>query len=334
MADLNPVHQMVSSCTGAIITSLFMTPFDVVKVRLQAQQHAELSRTCFLYCNGLMDHLCKCAPTICTHPEHPTPWYSRPIPVHLNGTVDAFVKISRLEGIPSLWSGLSPTLIVAVPNTIIYFFTYEQLRTAFLKYLPGQGDNPSSVAGGVAGGLARVWSVSVVSPFELVRTKMQASSISYRELTKVLRTQVTNNGIVSLWRGWVPTVLRDVPFSVLYWMTYEEQKNLMNQQQPSFKFTLWAGAVSGGIAGTLTLPLDVIKTHRQIALENSKKSSSTRHLLQEIYRRQGVRGLFSGLVPRLAKVMPACAVMISSYEYAKKFFRQRQQQQQLSRVAQ
>ena len=37
-----------------------MTPLDVVKIRLQAQQKAMLSNKCFLYCNGLMDHLCSC----------------------------------------------------------------------------------------------------------------------------------------------------------------------------------------------------------------------------------------------------------------------------------
>ena len=35
-------------------------------------------------------------------------WFNRP--KYFNGTVDAIVKISRLEGVSSLWSGLSPTL--------------------------------------------------------------------------------------------------------------------------------------------------------------------------------------------------------------------------------
>lgn len=326
MSDLKPIHQMVSSCTGAVITAIFMTPFDVVKVRLQAQQRAELNRSCFVYCNGLMDHICKCAQSICTNP-----WYNRPVPVQLNGTLDAFVKISRREGVQSLWSGLPPTLIVAVPNTVIYFTTYEQLRTTLHKNLFGDRKDPPSWLGGMSGGLARLWAVTVVSPFELVRTKMQAESITYKELVKVLQMQVINTGIVSLWRGWVPTVLRDVPFSVIYWYSYEKQKIVMNQQQPTFDFTLVAGAISGGIAGTLTLPLDVIKTHRQIEIgekelfsDNARSSGSTKQMLQNIYRQQGVRGLFSGLVPRLAKVMPACAVMISTYEYAKRLFRKHQ----------
>lgn len=102
------------------------------------------------------------------------------ITIKQNHFQDAFVKISRQEGIQSLWSGLPPTLVVAVPNTVIYFTSYEQLRAKFHQFAPEEAGGPPSWAGGLAGGLARVWSVTVVSPFELVRTKMQAKSMSYR----------------------------------------------------------------------------------------------------------------------------------------------------------
>jgi hypothetical protein len=52
--------------------------------------------------------------------------YNRP--KYFNGTFDAFVKISRVEGVSSLWSGLSPTLVLAVPTTVVYFTTYELLK--------------------------------------------------------------------------------------------------------------------------------------------------------------------------------------------------------------
>lgn len=41
---------------------------------------------------------------------------------------DAFYKITKFEGVPALWSGLCPTLVLAVPCTVIYFVCYEQLR--------------------------------------------------------------------------------------------------------------------------------------------------------------------------------------------------------------
>lgn len=62
-----------------------MTPLDVVKVRLQAQQkNADIMKKCFLYCNGLMDHICPCISS-----NEPTNirslWYSKP--GHFSGTL-------------------------------------------------------------------------------------------------------------------------------------------------------------------------------------------------------------------------------------------------------
>ena len=137
----------MSNATGAgsLVVSLFMTPLDVVKIRLQAQERFH-AKKCFLYSNGLMDHLCPRTngdpPTRALHTAQvrlqemnhfrllrhilyiilqfkmesiyhhqeicDCKWYNRP--KYFTGTADALVKISRLEGISSLWSGLSPTL--------------------------------------------------------------------------------------------------------------------------------------------------------------------------------------------------------------------------------
>lgn len=58
-----------------------------------------------------------------------------------------------------------------------------------------------------------VGAVTVISPLELVRTKMQSRRRPYRELLACIRWAVAQHGVLSLWRGWGPTVLRDVPFS-------------------------------------------------------------------------------------------------------------------------
>uniref|UniRef100_A0A6A7FT82 Solute carrier family 25 member 40-like isoform X2 n=1 Tax=Hirondellea gigas TaxID=1518452 RepID=A0A6A7FT82_9CRUS len=329
MASASARQQMTASGTGALITSIFMTPLDVVKVRLQAQQRLQLNRRCFLYCNGLMDHICSCQPS----PAHnQRQWYSRAMPAPITGTLDGLMKIWRYEGISSLWSGLPPTLLVAVPNTIIYFTAYEQIRQLLQHYSNGSSKNTSQQSWwvpGVAGGVARVWSVTLCSPVELVRTKLQASRMMYKELLVQMGRELKHEGPRSLWRGWVPTVLRDVPFSVMYWVGYEHLKRLGGQtEHPSVPFTIMAGSLAGGLAATVTLPLDVVKTHKQIAIGNGSSSggfsladSSTLEHLRSIHRQQGVRGLFAGLGPRLVKVMPACAIMISSYEYVKRQLR-------------
>lgn len=40
---ISPLQQMVASGAGAVVTSLFMTPLDVVKVRLQSQRPSAAS---------------------------------------------------------------------------------------------------------------------------------------------------------------------------------------------------------------------------------------------------------------------------------------------------
>ena len=121
--ELSPQQQMASSAAGAVTVSLLMTPLDVVKIRLQSQERL-FAKKCFLYSTGLMDHLCArtngdpparqlhTAQEICD-----CKWYNRPR--YFNSTADAFVKIARTEGLPSLWSGLSPTLVTHLYITMI-----------------------------------------------------------------------------------------------------------------------------------------------------------------------------------------------------------------------
>ncbi|KAK7939962.1 hypothetical protein WMY93_003288 [Mugilogobius chulae] len=335
-AAISPVQQMLASGTGALLTSVMVTPLDVVKIRLQAQQtpfhkasasdSAAWGRVlhpskwkCFLYCNGLMDHV-----YVCQNGSHCSSWYKTP--THFSGTLDAFVKITRYEGLRSLWSGLPPTLVMAVPATVIYFTCYDQLRD-FLRF--GLGFQGSHIPL-VAGALARLGAVSVISPLELVRTKLQSRRLSYRELTVCMRSAVAQDGLLSLWRGWGPTVLRDVPFSALYWFNYELVKaELCDRYRtpPNFSISFTSGAVSGAIAAILTLPFDVVKTRRQIQLGEMdslgvipRKTSSTWQIMKEIQTSLGYRGLFAGFMPRVIKVAPACAVMISTYEFGKAFF--------------
>uniref|UniRef100_A0A8C7YFS5 Mitochondrial glutathione transporter SLC25A39 n=1 Tax=Oryzias sinensis TaxID=183150 RepID=A0A8C7YFS5_9TELE len=297
VAAISPVQQMLASGTGALLTSLFVTPLDVVKIRLQAQQTPFHQGKCFLYCNGLMDHI-----YVCQNGTSCSTWYKKP--THFSGTLDAFVKITRHEGLRTLWSGLPPTLVMAVPATIIYFTCYDQLRD-FLRF--GVGLQGSFVPL-LAGALARLGAVTVISPLELIRTKMQSRKLSYSELRVCIRSAVARGGPLSLWRGWGPTILRDVPFSGLYWFNYELVKAQLCEQcgttQANFSISFTAGAVSGAAAAVLTLPFDVVKTRRQIQLGEM----------------DSLGGLCSHIRPLVIKVAPACAVMISSYEFGKAFF--------------
>lgn len=85
-----------------------VTPFDVVKIRLQSQKVPLVKGKCFLYCNGLMDHLCTCL----NGPSNNGYWYKRKVPGHYKGTVVG-VFINRRT-----WSGRSRHIIYAITKKI------------------------------------------------------------------------------------------------------------------------------------------------------------------------------------------------------------------------
>ena len=211
----------------------------------------------------------------------------------------------------------------------------------------------SLIASLTAGALARAISATLVTPLELLRTRLQASSAlssadSFSGNLRALRSQVHADGITVLWRGLGSTLWRDVPFSALYFAGYEAMKRAMTGgglgeghakgHGEEFTIAFISGATSGTIAAVATHPFDLVKTRLQAARSTPNSSSnsasasfrqagragramptSTTAIVRSIYAAEGVQGLFRGLSPRVAKVAPACGVMIASFEVVGRF---------------
>lgn len=272
-----------------------------------------------------------------------------------NSTLDGLRKISRNEGILTLWRGLSPTLAMAVPANVIYFAGYDWLRTSQVSPMANRVSD--TYAPLVAGSTARVGAAICVSPIEMLRTRMQASSARESGVLRAtiggLREMVSNEGYRSLWRGLSLTLWRDVPFSAFYWWGYEYGRDQLHQARersrphdPSnprprsrselshravLTDSFIAGASAGAIAALTTTPFDVGKTRQQTLLHspegahmsaeqlrNLPENRTMPRFLLHIFQTEGVAGLFKGWAARCLKVAPACAIMISSYEIGKK----------------
>ena len=197
--------------------------------------------------------------------------------------------------------------------------TYDHLLNVVLPpLLPSQTFTPLA-----AGVLARTTIAAVMSPLELIRTNLQSTPRS-PEIPNTLRSTLTSisylarsQGLRHLWRGFSPTLWRDVPFSGIYWASYESLKDVFAFHGFSGAWVAFiSGAVSGTTAALITSPFDVLKTRRQSLIMSSPKSKavSTLSLLEEIVRVEGSRALFAGIGPRIAKIAPACGIMISSFE--------------------
>jgi solute carrier family 25 protein 39/40 len=122
-----------------------------------------------------------------------------------------------------------------------------------------------------------------------------------------------------MWTGLGPTILRDTPFSAVYWMAFEYFKKKLGQGADlstvnTFTVAFVSGALSGALAATATTPIDVIKTRIQADTVHLSMTQTSKL----IYQQDGWVGFFRGYVPRIARVAPACAIMISSYELIKR----------------
>lgn len=307
---------------GGALSAFFVTPLDVVKARLQAQQRYPLPLNPIVVSNvgvGGFGTSAAAAP--------------QQLP-RLLSTVDGLVRIAKVEGVTSLWRGLQPTLVMAIPASAMYFTIYDSLKTQLRSQWLGQDDGRGLILAPMIAGLgARVVTSTTFSPLEMARTFLQASSTS--ALSEV-STAVRSGGVGVLWRGLVPTLWRDAPFSAIYWALYEWTKHRVitprvnasytfhegQQLAPAKPFVIdfLSGASSGMIAALVTTPLDVVKTLMQMSVESRRAGMMS--ILREIYANYGMRGLFAGAVPRTVRAAPSCAIMISSYEVCMRYFRQ------------
>eukprot|EP01126_Amoeba_proteus_P007536 TRINITY_DN12706_c0_g1_i2.p1 TRINITY_DN12706_c0_g1~~TRINITY_DN12706_c0_g1_i2.p1 ORF type:complete len:219 (-),score=20.58 TRINITY_DN12706_c0_g1_i2:63-719(-) len=211
---------------------------------------------------------------------------------------------------------------MTVPGVTMYFTLYEYLLKRWsLPFL--------------AGAVARTLSVFVTSPFEMLRTYRQSKTCS-KSMSSVTRYLIKKRGYMGLWTGTWPTLCRDVPFSAIYWTLLEKIKSkattlttdagFQESGHLFFNLTFFAACLSGSISAFLVTPADVIKTRQQMLIDSTSVSGEIaandrpplRDVARDLWAREGIQGFFRGVGPRVARIAPSCALMISSYESCKR----------------
>lgn len=123
----------------------------------------------------------------------------------------------------------------------------------------------------LAGGAAGAGQVIVTNPLEITKIRLQMQGELAKEGVQVARgivPIVRSLGIVGLYRGAGACLLRDAPFSLIYFTSYAHLKKDLfgegkNGKQLSNLETLLAAGMGGMPAAYLTTPADVVKTRLQ-----------------------------------------------------------------------
>lgn len=154
------------------------------------------------------------------------------------------------------------------------------------------------------------------------RMQIKNSSKMYRSMFDCAKYVYRTEGLGAFYVSYPTTLSMTVPFTALQFLAYESISTTMNPSKTYDPYThCIAGAVAGGCAAGLTTPMDVIKTMLQT------RGTATDPELRAVngfvagckllYRREGFRGFFKGVRPRIVTTMPSTAICWSAYEFSK-----------------
>lgn len=346
--DMRFLERSFSAAGAAVLSAILVNPLDVAKTRLQAQAAGVpyshplsnvMSRMAYFGPNMLFADL-RCSPSCPRVGIHGTVAICPPDCFQYKGTWDVFYKIIRQEGFARLWRGTNAGLALAVPTVGIYLPCYDIFRNWLEEFTAENASSLTVYVPLVAGSLARSLACATCYPIELARTRMQAfkeihggkkPAGVFKTLVEVVSHFKSTNNVQSLrsyrvlWTGIGAQLARDVPFSAICWSTLEpmrrkllsvvgEDANAASVLGANFS----AGFVSGSLAAAATCPLDVAKTRRQIENDPARAlRMTTRQTLLEVWRNGGMKGLFTGAGPRVARAGPSVGIVVSFYEVVK-----------------
>ena len=137
---------------------------------------------------------------------------------------DGVVRILRSEGLFTLWRGSSPTCARAMVITASQFAVYEKVKAQIItKGLLPEGTTAHFASALTAGFVASCTS----NPFDVIKTRVyNASPGTYKNPLDCLVKTIQEGGPLALYKGFVPTFVRQAPYVIVMFITNEKLKVL------------------------------------------------------------------------------------------------------------
>jgi len=209
----------------------------------------------------------------------------------ING-YDCFKSIVKHEGYKAFYKGLFVQVIGIGPEKAIKIATNEFVANHLIE---------SNINKIIAGSCAGAAQVIVSNPIEIVKIQYQINKGKNKTLIDTIKDL---GGIKNLYKGASACLMRDIPFSAIYFPTYDYLKNKTNN-------SFIAGTIAGIPSAYLVTPADVIKTRYQIASNNYKNIFECGI---DIYKKEGLKAFFRGGTWRVLKSAPQFGITLFVYE--------------------
>lgn len=153
---------------------------------------------------------------------------------------------------------------------------------------------------------------------------MQVHQSEFRSAFTCARTVYSTEGLSAFYVSYPTTLTMTVPFTAVQFTVYEQLKAFLNPSNTYSPLThIVSGGLAGAVAGGVTTPLDVAKTILQTRGTSSDPEirgvKGMVDACRVIWVRDGMKGFWRGLAPRVLTFMPSNALCWLSYEFFSEF---------------
>lgn len=217
--------------------------------------------------------------------------------------------VLKEEGIRGLWRGNVTNVLRVIPYSACQFTSYDLFKARMV----GEDGRLSSFQRVIAGAMAGITATSVTHPLDVIRLRL-AVETNLNGSMDAVRSIYAENGARTFLKGYFPSVLSLAPFIAINFASFDILKNKVYEgKRPSTLGTLGLGATAGLIAQSVCYPLDLVRRRMQL---RGKVYSSTPMAFVTIVRKEGVLGLYKGMVPNAVKIIPNNAIRFLVYDTA------------------
>ncbi|KAI4369014.1 hypothetical protein MLD38_017508 [Melastoma candidum] len=200
-------------------------------------------------------------------------------------------------------------------------------------YGENSGSTREFISHAGAGASAGAIAATFVCPLDVIKTRLQVHGLSPGHKGSIIITSLRNitktEGLRGLYRGLSPTIIALLPNWAVYFTVYERLKGMLHKDddwsdQLSTGANMIAAAGAGIATSITTNPLWVVKTRLQTQgmRPDVVPYKSVLSALSRITHEEGLRGLYSGIVPSLMGISHV-AIQFPAYENMKCYMAKR-----------
>ncbi|XP_044253713.1 mitochondrial 2-oxoglutarate/malate carrier protein-like [Tribolium madens] len=221
-------------------------------------------------------------------------------------------KIIANEGIFALYTGLSAGLLRQATYTTTRLGVYSWLFETFSE----EGKPPSFIVKAGLGMMAGVCGAFVGTPAEVSLIRMTADGRlpaaerrNYKNVFDALFRITKEEGVLTLWRGAIPTMGRAMVVNAAQLATYSQAKQiLMNTGffHDGIFLHFCSSMISGLVTTAASMPVDIAKTRIQNmkTINGKPEYSGAIDVLVKIVKNEGPFALWKGFTPYYFRLGP------------------------------